>query len=567
MYRRLIPLFFVVAIVVNCWELATLTVLHWNGTTGMTLLPSNTPFQQRVTSVSDPASTAGFRLGDRVDVREIYRADGTAHPVPGVPYRVIAHRGARTIAATIIPARVPLHFSQILRLVAVFWLIAFASLIAMRGAPTRENAFLLTILLALAMVSALDRMVWPDSRLTFLAAGALSPIFWYAANISLVLYAACFGRPLSAWRALLSGTLYLAGVFNLVQAAVGGSAALLYPWTDPNSGIANGNLWGGVFNWYQLFLSLLCVAAAIPAARLDERRRLGWVAASFTPYLIGVAVGTYASVTWGSGPFASTIVAWQNASFFFIPAGLTYAALAKRMFDVGFVVNRAAVFAGVSIVVVGAFVLAEWALGKWFENVSHATSLAVNAGLALVLGFSIRFVHGRIDAAVDNIFFRKRHENETALRRFAREAAFFTDGPTLIDRTRTMILAHSEASGAQVILADDLDFNDAAVVAMRAWHEPVDLTDLGTSLHGDTAFPMLAHGALVGTIVCGSKKNGERYAPDESEALGELAHGVGLALDGFTRKGAESTSLAQIAERLSLITSKLDDLRAGRISD
>lgn len=553
--------------VANCWELATLTVLHWNGTIGVALLPSDKPFQQRVAAVSEPASSAGFRPGDRVDVRELYRADGTANPVPGVPYRIIAHRGVRTIAATIVPAPVPLDFSQILRLVAVFWLIAFASLIAVRGAPTRENALLLTILLALAMVSALDRMVWPDSRLTFVAAGAVSPIFWYAANISLVLYAACFGRPLSAWRALLSGTLYVAGAFNLVQATVGGSTTLLYPWIDPNSGFLNSALWGGVFIWYQLFLSLLCVAAAIPAARPDERRRLGWVAASFTPYLVGVAVGNYAQVTWGSGPVVSTMFALQNASFFFIPAGLTYAALAKRMFDVGFVINRAAVFAGVSIVVVGAFVLVEWALGKWFENVSHATSLAVNAGLALVLGFSIRFVHGRIDAAVDNVFFRKRHENETALRRFAREAAFFTDGPTLIDRTRTTILAHSEASSVQVLLADDLDLNDAAVVAMRAWHEPVDLTHLSTSLHGDTAFPMLAHGALVGTIVCGSKKNGERYAPDEIEALSELARGVGLALDGFTRNVAENASLARIAETLSVISSKLDDLRPGVISD
>jgi hypothetical protein len=255
----------------------------------------------------------------------------------------------------------------------------------------------------------------------------------------------------------------------------------------------------------------------------------------------------------------------QNASFFFIPAGLTYAALAKRMFDVGFVVNRATVFAGVSVVVIGAFVLVEWALGKWFENISHATSLALNAGLALTLGLSIRFVHKKIDQAVDNVFFRKRHENETALRRFAREASFFTDLATLIDRTCSTILAHSDATSAAVIRTEEIDPNDAAVVAMRAWHQPADLTSLDTGLSGEMAFPMLAQGAFVGAVVCGPKRNGERYAPDEIDALGQMAHGVGLALDGFERQTTNGATLGDIKAILVSISARLEQLAPERI--
>lgn len=558
------PWLFAVAVIANCWELATLTVLHWNGTTGIqtprgiasetgALPPGTGPFQQPAGEVSDPALAAGFRSGDRLDARELFQADGFANPVPGVPYKLIAHRGTRTIAATIVPREVALDTSQIVRLVAVFWLIGFAVLIAFRGAPSRENALLLTVLLALATVSASDRIVWPDSRLTFLTDGVLSSLFWNAGCVALVFYAQCFGRPLSAGRKLLSTIAYVSVAFDLVRSTVSNSTTLLYPWTDPNSGIAGMEHWGGIFNWDQLFFALLCVVAAIPAARADERQRLGWVIASFTPYLVGVAVGTFA----GEAP---AWFAFQNASFFFIPAALTYAALAKRMFDVGFVVNRAAVFAGVSIVVVGAFVLVEWALGKWFENVSHATSLAVNAGLALLLGFSIRFVHKRIDQAVDSVFFRKRHENEIVLRRFAREAGFFTDKEKLIERTRATILAHSEATSAEVVLASEIDPNDAAIVAMRAWHEAVDLNGYDSSLAGEVAFPMLAHGTFVGTVLCGPKRTGERYAPDEIEAIRELAHGAGLAIDNLERDARDGVGLAQISAMFAVISARLDQL-------
>jgi len=559
-----LPWLFAVAVIANCWELATLTVLHWNGTTGIVTpreiaseagsLPQGTdPFQRPVDAVSDPALAAGFRVGDRLDARELYGANGFKNPIPGVPYHLIAHRGASTVTATVIPVEVPLDFWQIVRLVAVFWTIGFAVLIAIRGAPSRENALLLVVLLGLATISASDRIVWPDSRLTFLTAGILSPLFWNGACIALALYAQCFGRPLSAARKLLSTIVYVSATFDLVRSAVSNSTTLLYPWTDPNAGIAGIMHWGGDFNWDPRFFALLCVAAAIPAARRDERQRLGWVIASFTPYLAGVAVGTFA----GESPFWFGL---QNASFFFIPAGLTYAALAKRMFDVGFVVNRAAVFAGVSVLVVGAFVLVEWALGKWFENVSHATSLAVNAALALILGFSIRFVHNKIDVAVDNVFFRKRHENETALRRFAREAAFFTDAAQLVERTRTTILSHSEATTADVVMAGAIDANDAAVVAMRAWHEPVDLSDLDTSLRGEMAFPMLAHGSFVGVVLCGAKRTGERYAPDEIEAIRELAHGVGLAIDNLGREDRGETTFVQISAMFAAISARLDRL-------
>lgn len=46
------------------------------------------------------------------------------------------------------------------------------------------------------------------------------------------------------------------------------------------------------------------------------------------------------------------------------PAVLTYAQLNRRLLDIGFALNRAAVFTGVSLVVDGIFVLAEGAFSR-----------------------------------------------------------------------------------------------------------------------------------------------------------------------------------------------------------
>jgi hypothetical protein len=165
----------------------------------------------------------------------------------------------------------------------------------------------------------------------------------------------------------------------------------------------------------------------------------------------------------------------------------------------------------------------------------------------------LRFIHARVDAVVDGVFFRKRHENERALRRFAREAAFVTDREVLLDRTLTEIREHSEVSRAAVVSRPDLPPNDPAVLAFLAWHEPVELSRCKTALVGEYAFPMFGHGELQGAIVCGPKINEERYAPDEIETFKELASGVGIALWSLKVMGGGDGALVGILAELRSI--------------
>jgi hypothetical protein len=220
-----------------------------------------------------------------------------------------------------------------------------------------------------------------------------------------------------------------------------------------------------------------------------------------------------------------------------VPLGLTYAAMSRQLFDLGFVLNRAAIFTGVSLLVVGLFTLAEWALGGWLHNANKITNLAVSAALALALGLSIHPIHARVDRFVDTVFFRKRHEDEQALLRFAHEAAFMTDSDVILERATRTLEEHTDATSVNFALFDGfdryggIDENDPALVTLRASHEVVDLHKVDTALRGEFAYPMLTRGRLVGALVLGPKRSGESYAPDESHAIGQVAHGVGVALD------------------------------------
>jgi hypothetical protein len=308
--------------------------------------------------------------------------------------------------------------------------------------------------------------------------------------------------------------------------------------------------------------TIICGILAARAVGASEGQRIGWVTASYGFYWAAWILAGQAGPLLG-GENATWVWRTFNVAHIVVPLGLTYAALQRRLFDVGFIINRAAAFTVVSTIVIGSFVLLEWALGKWFEDVNHATSVVLNAALALVLGLSMRFLHNRVDGFVDSVFFRKRNENERALRRFAREANLMTDRTIMLDRAMAVILAHSEISAVDITMVEALDLNDAAVLAMRTWHEPVELARYRTSLVGEYAFPLEVHGSLLGALVCGQKRNEEAYAPDEIDALRELTHGVGLALWTLDPAGNRNGELANIYGELRAIRGMLSSQKSA----
>jgi hypothetical protein len=215
--------------------------------------------------------------------------------------------------------------------------------------------------------------------------------------------------------------------------------------------------------------------------------------------------------------------------------------------DIGFVVNRAVVYTCVSVVVVGAFILFEWLLGHVVETNSRASTI-LQLIAALALGLSVRFIHARVDRYVDDLFFRDRHLAEAAIRRFAHETGLITDEDVLVHRTAEVAQRNARLTGAAFYARlknryvplhssfdatpQDLDENDAAILDMRTFHNPVDV-HADSRVPGAAAFPMVVRGALAGFLACGEKTTHEALAPDEHDALRVLARDAGIALDSL----------------------------------
>jgi hypothetical protein len=140
----------------------------------------------------------------------------------------------------------------------------------------------------------------------------------------------------------------------------------------------------------------------------------------------------------------------------------------RKLIDIGFVLNRAAVFAILSAIVIGTFVVVEWAASEWLVNVSHTTGFVAGMIVALVIGLSLRYVHAFVDRSVDRLFFRKRHEDEATLGNFAREASYMTDTTLLLERAVREVSEHTDANSAAILVRKGAGYAPGGVHKRRA---------------------------------------------------------------------------------------------------
>jgi hypothetical protein len=524
----------------------------WDADDGLSYVPTTDRSLVKVTDASGPAARAGVRAGDLIE-RSTLPLFVTGTNTSPARHVTIVRDGA-TLDVHIEPVVTPLGWSLTGRFLSEVWTVLFALLIALRAKRWPFATPLALILALSALADTLFEMALPIPELSYAVqvVGALGTPLTF---VLLTRYFAAFGQPLTVKRRFWTRVAYGAAALSVL--ATLNHMMLWVFWLVPAARIAT------EFEIFELALTspivpcFVCGVLASRAAAPADAQRVGWIAAAYgffwTFWLLAGPFG----IVWSSLHAFGFVWQVETASHVLVPLILSYAALSKRLFDVGFLVSRTVVFSVLSVIVVGCFVLLEWSIEKWFEDANHTTSLTLNAALALGLGLSMRFLHHRVDGVVDRVFFRKRHENERALRRFAHEAAFITSPDVLLDRTVVEIGDHSEASFAKIRLAGDLPPNDPAVLALQAWREPIDLTGYRSALSGEYAFPMLAHNEFAGAILCGEKKNGERYAPDEIETLKEVARGVAIALRGLGFDGARHDVMVEILAKVNAIEARL----------
>lgn len=522
-------------------------------------VPVRSPGQIQVTSVhpGSPAAQAGVRAGDLVHYGNtaIQRAQ-VMYATAGARVQVRVNN-ARDVTLTAQPVpRVNIPWAvTIIRL--AFLLVAF--LLAWRRPDDPATRALVAFLWCFGLAIAMNNGVlpWPVLSLIVLQIGNLALYFLGLAA------AAAFAARFPSGRAhpLADRLCRIAQVLAIAAAA----GVVIIAWIPHSSDAIS--IMNAVFLGTFVLITLLVVATLVVAyvyGPPSERQRRRWVFLILGLGLCGPIVDLIVQAAFG---FQEWVDQLSLLPLGLVPFGLAYVILRHRVIDVGFVINRAIVYTGVSAVIVAIFVIVETLLGKYVEQTSHVGSVAVQLGVALVLGFSIRAIHTRVDRAVDWVLFRERHLAEALLRTFAHDAPYITELNVLLKRCVKTAERYAGVRAAGVWLANsavyrpaqssfaqspEVDENDAAVLAMRARRANVDLPSPDSSLPGALALPMIVRGELLGMLVCGAKRDDETYAPDEREALSLLAASVGHAIDGI--------QVRELRERLQALGRRLSGL-------
>ena len=526
---------------------------------------------------SGPSDRAGLRPSDLIDLRRASLLDRFSiigQPLSGRPIVLDVVRDGRRLPVAVVPVRLELarRWDALVSEIGALLMLLFAGLIAARRTHVRES-LLLAVILALYAVRFATEPGWyaaPDAwiYIFYTAYGLMWPL-----SVALwAEYASGFGSPTSAFRNTARRLCFLfVAVFILIRVLA--DVGIITLWLRPIFLAAS--LEAGIPLDLAIVAALACSLLAIEHARGAERQRALW---TLVPLAVLIGFGQVVLIVDVVATSYTVFLFWStlgNVAAILAPIALLHAALNRRLIDIGFVLNRALIFGIVSLLVVGALLMVEWAFDQWFVTANHITGNLASMVAALGLGFSMRFIHARVDAFVDRVFFRKRHEDELALRRFAEETAYITDRTVLLERTVREVMTHTQAVDVTLYVRADRRFEPVPPFARRAVRRRRERRCRGRDARGPPA-ALLERRACVSAdrrprlphhrSRCAARRDrlrseahGDAYAPDEVEDLAGVAHGVAAALvvfgagrlDGATEIRAELAALREEVARLS----------------
>lgn len=344
---------------------------------------------------------------------------------------------------------------------------------------------------------------------------------------------------------------------------------------------------GEAFQWMSNYFSpsllgvLIIAALAIDfrTATQLNRLRLEWLAVGMAVEIYSfLAVTTFPSIfqTFGNSFNVAGLIL-QNVGMLLGTLCIAYAFLRYRVLDIMFAINRAVAFAFISSVVVALFIVVEDVLRRYVEAQSRVTSAAITVALALIIGFSLRAVHGYVDRLTDRVIFRARHRGVEALRKFARRAAFFNSEKDLLDETVRALIVHAGAQSAALYFADDAgnyasgqhctSQHDPVVVALKDTRGPLVVEEASSTISAELVLPMLVRGELLGFAACAKRQTRETYTPIEIEAMNYALEHVAVQVDAIRTTRLQS-QFKEVQDLVKAYRLGADPLRVlGRIEE
>jgi hypothetical protein len=425
--------------------------------------------------------------------------------------------------------------------------------------------------------TALDLANWPISLLSDLSIQVVYPL----AQLMILIFAQrLYGRPSrrGSW---------------FFYSAVALSLIVFVAWVDPIVWIVFQRF--GLPGPTQLLMSvsdvlLLSIVIAglayiASGATLLERGRVTWVVA-------GIALSPILDLTWAIANTVSTLIGDSSATLVYVQhwtdvlgpwfglAGsifVVYGFLSQRVVDFRFAIGRAAVYGTVTALLLLCFGVLEW----WAEQVFESTRPAIYVSLfaALLIGFTLNALHGRVEGFLNSLFFREQRRAEDALRRATHALANTSSEKTLIEflvdepvralglTSAALFLAREEggefertaAHGWSRDESESIDPEDPLIVELRAELAPVVLDGrprAETILPGGAkapslVVPLMMRGEVFGFVFYGPRSNGLLLSADERALLEAVARGAAAAYDHIDAQRSRAR-IAELEAKLAL---------------
>lgn len=341
--------------------------------------------------------------------------------------------------------------------------------------------------------------------------------------------------------------------------------------------------WGlpsqGLINALTLLVAFvyLCAAAVfilmLLQSRGEERQRFQWILIFPVVLILRVVailegIGLFPVLPeWFAGVLTVVAVA--------VPLTVAYAVVRRRVFDIQFAISRALVYAAITTIVAGAFLLLDWFMSRQFAETRF--TLTAEIILAVAVGSWLNMLHHNVDRVVDSTFFRQRHLAEKRLAKAA-AAVLRAESHEVVDRflvhepvraldltsaglfhkdSSTGHFTHEVAVGWDRVDARVLTPNDPLVLHLLAEEAPVRLADVAwgsdaSPTHvGDSvlALPVLLRDELAAIVLYGPHRNGADIDPDEVRSILLLVERAGAAYDHIEARTLREQVASLIRER------------------
>src|SRR6202042_3831910 len=390
---------------------------------------------------SAPSADNPLQTGDRVDLEALTQPQrfSLARGAPALARITVqgTHDG-RPLAARLTASAVDHSPRAVITRdvgtpLCFFLSLALASALFLMRPRTITLAFYIYTMLMLVKVNqtALDLANWPINLISDLSIQFVYPL---AQLMILVFAQRLYGRPSRRWPLFFGSAIAL-------------SLVVFVAWVDPivwmvfqRYGIPGpAGLFMSLSDVLLLSVVLAGLAYIASGATALDRARVTWVIA-------GIALSPVLDLTWAIANVASTLIGNTSVTLLYVQHwtdalapwfGLVgsifvvYGFLSQRIVDFRFAIGRAAIYGSGTALILICFGILEW----WAEQVFESTRPAIYLSLfaALLIGFTLNALHGRVENFLNSFFCRDQRRGEEPLRHAARALANTSPEKTLIE--------------------------------------------------------------------------------------------------------------------------------------